>query len=90
MVRDHGGARSPGGVLMATSQEYAQYILDQLSESGSIEKRKMFGGVGVYADDVFCAIIGSSNAFFLRVGPGNIDDFQVPACVSFLVGRARA
>ena len=35
----------------------------------------MFGGVGVYVDDVFCAIISSSNAFFLRVGPGNIDEF---------------
>lgn len=72
---------------MATSQEYAQYILDQLSESGSIKHRKMFGGVGVYVDDVFCAIISSSNAFFLRVGPGNIDDFIGAGMCKFPGGK---
>ncbi len=36
----------------------------------------MFGGVGIYIDDVFCAIISSSNRFFLRVGPTNIKDFE--------------
>ncbi|MFT4727535.1 MAG: TfoX/Sxy family transcriptional regulator of competence genes [Granulosicoccus sp.] len=48
---------------MATSAEYASYVLDQLSTSGDIRHRKMFGGVGVYIDDVFCALIRSKNVF---------------------------
>ena len=61
---------------MATSPEYADYVLDQMAASGEITHRKMFGGVGIYVDGVFCAIIGSSNRFYLRVGPNNLDDFE--------------
>lgn len=56
---------------MPTSPEYADYILGQISGAGEITHRKMFGGVGIYLDGVFCAIIGSSNRFYLRVGPNN-------------------
>ena len=62
---------------MSTSPEYAEYILDQLSQSsGEITHRKMFGGIGVYVDGMFCAIIGSSDRFYLRVGPNNLQDFE--------------
>ena len=61
---------------MPTSPEYAEYVLDQISESGVIRHHKMFGGVGIYIDDIFCAIIGSSNRFYLRVGPDNVEDFK--------------
>lgn len=61
---------------MAASQEFTEYILHQLSQSGDIRSRKMFGGVGIYLDNVFCAIIGSSNTFYLRVGDSNIDMFK--------------
>jgi DNA transformation protein len=52
---------------MATSTEYADYVIDQLCTSGEIRHRKMFGDVGVYIDDVFCALISSKNIFYLRV-----------------------
>lgn len=61
---------------MATNPDFANYIIDQLSESGDIKSRKMFGGVGIYVDDVFCAIIGSSNTFYMRVGESNIDMYK--------------
>lgn len=60
---------------MATNPEYAKYVLDQLSNSGVITSRKMFGGVGIYIDGIFCALISSSNTFYLRVGPNNIADY---------------
>ena len=72
---------------MATSPEYAAYILEQISASGEITHRKMFGGVGIYVDQVFCAIIGSSNRFYLRVGPDNIDDFQNEGMEKFSGGK---
>lgn len=61
---------------MSTSPEYAAYVLDQLSEAGAVTHRKMFGGVGIYIDGIFCALIASSNTFYLRVGPKNIEDFK--------------
>ncbi len=36
----------------------------------------MFGGFGIYVDDIFCAIVSSTNRFYLRVGTENIDDFE--------------
>ena len=72
---------------MSTSPEYAAYVLDQLSGAGNITHRKMFGGVGVYVDGIFCAIISSSNAFYLRVGPGNIEDFKQAGMQKFPGGK---
>jgi len=68
---------------MALSSTFADYVLDQLTESGSIVSRKMFGGLGIYVDDVFCAIVGSSNRFYLRVGPKNINDFKKEGMTQF-------
>ncbi len=72
---------------MPTSPEYAAYVLDQLSGAGTITHRKMFGGVGVYIDGIFCAIISSSNTFYLRVGPNNIVDFKQAGMQKFSVGK---
>lgn len=72
---------------MATSPEYAEYVLDQLSTSGDIRHRKMFGGVGVYIDDVFCALISSKNVFYLRVGEANIQDYLLAGMSQFPGGK---
>ena len=72
---------------MATSPEYAEYVLEQISMSGAIRHRKMFGGIGIYIDDIFCAIIGSSNRFYLRVGPDNVDDFKSEGMQKFAGGK---
>ena len=68
---------------MALSSSYTGYILDQLAESGSIVSRRMFGGLGIYVDEVFCAIVSSSNRFYLRVGSKNIDDFKEEVMTQF-------
>ena len=72
---------------MPTNPEYAEYILDQLSDSGAITSRKMFGGVGIYIDGIFCALISSSNTFYLRVGPNNIEDFIIAQMQKFPGGK---
>jgi DNA transformation protein len=74
---------------MTTSPEFASYILDQLSESGEVSSRKMFGGVGVYIDGVFCAIVASTDVFYLRVGPANIDDFIQEDMQKFPGGKGK-
>ena len=72
---------------MPTSPEFAEYILGQISGAGVITHRKMFGGVGIYVDGTFCAIIGSSNRFYLRVGPNNIDAFKNENMEKFSGGK---
>jgi len=74
---------------MATSPEFAEYILDQMSESGDITSRKMFGGVGVSVDGIFCAIISSKDVFYLRVGPENLGDFLDQEMEQFPGGKGK-
>jgi len=69
--------------------EFASYIADQLERSGSARFKKMFGGFGIYIDEIFCAIVSSSNRFYLRVGADNISDFESMGMPQFL-GRIGA
>ena len=38
---------------MALSSDFLQYVLEQLSGIGHVDFRKMFGGAGLYHDDLF-------------------------------------
>ena len=61
---------------MPKGSEFTEYVLGQLEATGSVRSRKMFGGTGVYVDEVFCAIITGSGRFFLRVDDSNRPDFE--------------
>lgn len=43
----------------------------------------MFGGLGIYVDDVFCAIVSSTDRFYLRVGANNLNDFKDAGMTQF-------
>lgn len=42
---------------MAVSSDYRNFVLEQLAPLGHIAARAMFGGVGVYANGLFFALI---------------------------------
>jgi DNA transformation protein len=42
---------------MAVSADYRDFVLEQLAPLGHITSRRMFGGVGVYANGLFFALI---------------------------------
>lgn len=44
--------------------EYLDYILDQLSFRDGIRVRKMFGGYGLYCDELFFALISEDVLYF--------------------------
>jgi DNA transformation protein and related proteins len=44
--------------------QYVDYILDLLSQFGSIRARRMFSGYGIYKDDIFFALIVNDNVYF--------------------------
>nr|WP_295113102.1 TfoX/Sxy family protein [uncultured Caulobacter sp.] len=42
---------------MAVSSDYRDFVLEQLAPLGHVTSRRMFGGVGVYANGLFFALI---------------------------------
>lgn len=42
---------------MAISEDYLNYVLDQLSPLEGLRSKRMFGGIGLYAEGLFFALI---------------------------------
>ncbi|TLY85797.1 MAG: TfoX/Sxy family protein [Gammaproteobacteria bacterium] len=59
---------------MAVSSDYLDYVQDQLSGLGGVSSRRMFGGVGLYCDEFFFALI-DDDTLYLRVNDANRADF---------------
>ena len=62
---------------MATSPEYAEYIMDILSPiEPEATPRKMFGGVGIFLEGIMFGLITSADDFHLRVDEMNRPDYE--------------
>jgi len=59
---------------MAVSRDYLDYVLEQLAALSRVRARRMFGGVGLYSDDIFFAII-TDDTVYLRVDESSRTDF---------------
>ena len=59
---------------MAVSQEYLDYIMDQLRSFGPVRTRRMFGGAGLYLQDVFFGLI-ADDVLYLKVDDSNRNDY---------------
>jgi DNA transformation protein and related proteins len=57
------------------SAGFRQFVLDQLAEVMDVTPRAMFGGVGLYAEDVFLGII-AGDELYLKVDDTNRPDFE--------------
>jgi DNA transformation protein len=60
---------------MGFSAEYRARIEETLSEIVPIRTRAMFGGVGIYASDLFFALIAEDRLYF-KVDDTNRSDFE--------------
>lgn len=60
---------------MPVSPEFRAYVLEQLACLGGISARGMFGGVGIYLNDVFFALI-SNDALYFKVDESNRADYE--------------
>lgn len=49
---------------MAVSASFLEFVLEQLAAVRHVTSRRMFGGVGLYSDDVFFAVIDNDTVFF--------------------------
>ena len=67
---------------MAVSDEYLIYVLDQLGCVGCVGSRRMFGGAGIYFDDLFFALIADDVLYF-KVGDSNRSDYEAAGMEAF-------
>jgi|SRR5436190_23492490 len=49
---------------MAVSESYRDFVLEQLGRVRPVTAKSMFGGVGIYADRLFFALIAEDRLYF--------------------------
>jgi len=59
---------------MGVSDEFVEYVIEQLSVWGEVSVRRMFGGAGLYREGIMFAVIADDVAY-LKVDDSNRDDF---------------
>lgn len=64
-----------GYSAMAVSDDFLQYVLEQLSGLGQVTPRRMFGGVGLYHAEQFFGLI-ARDTLYLKVNDSNRGDYE--------------
>jgi DNA transformation protein len=59
---------------MPVSNDYIEYVRELFEGLGTIRTRRMFGGAGVYCDDLFFSII-VDDELFLKTDETNLPDY---------------
>ena len=67
---------------MRVSAGFRDFVLDQLAGTNSLRARAMFGGVGLYAEDVFFGILAADVLFF-KVGDTNRREYETAGSSPF-------
>ena len=60
---------------MAVTPSYRSFVIEQLEQISSITSKNMFGGVGLYAEGYYFALIGDDRLYF-KVDDSNRPDFE--------------
>jgi DNA transformation protein len=67
---------------MAVSDEFLNYVIDQLAGWGNVTARRMFGGAGLYRDGKMFGLIADDVAY-LKVDDSNRGDFEKAGSAPF-------
>jgi DNA transformation protein len=68
---------------MSVSEGYRTYIIEQLAALPALSARRMFGGLGIYSDAWFFALIDEDVLFF-KVDEANRDDYVSRGMKAFM------
>ena len=60
---------------MAASKEFCDFLLEQLSDFGPAQAKRMFGGAGLFRDGLMFALIADDVLYF-KVDDENATDFD--------------
>lgn len=72
---------------MATSPQYAEWIVDQLSDFAKIETKRLFGGRAVLKDNLNFGLI-FEDEFYLKADEQNQHRFEAEGCAQFTYQKA--
>ncbi len=67
---------------MPVSPQYRDYVVEQLACVGRVSARSMFGGVGLYLDGVFFALI-ARDVLYLKVDDANRPEYEAAGMSPF-------
>jgi DNA transformation protein len=67
---------------MAHSNEYLEYVLEQLSGLPDVRSRRMFSGAGLYQDEVFFGLLFNDTLYF-KVDDSNRPDYESRGMAQF-------
>ena len=67
---------------MPVSEEYLDYVADQLSCIGQVTSKRMFGGAGLYYGGLFFGLI-ASDALYFKVDDENRQAYQAAGARPF-------
>ena len=67
---------------MAVSDQYLEYVLEQLAGLGPVATKRMFGGVGLYHGGRFFGLI-ARDTLYLKVNDENRADYQARRMARF-------
>jgi DNA transformation protein len=67
---------------MAVQEGFATYCSELLASVGEVRAKRMFGGYGLYVDDVFVAII-AGETLYLKVDEQTRARFEAAGCHCF-------
>ncbi len=60
---------------MPVSEEFLDYVLDQLSDLGNVTYRRMFGGAGIFKEETMFGLVADDVAY-LKVDDTNRANFE--------------
>ena len=56
-------------------ESFKDFVLDQLRELDGVEARRMFGGHGLYRDEIFFSIVHKGKLYF-KVDESTVDEYR--------------
>src|SRR5579864_8417840 len=69
-------------VSMRVTDGFRAFVLEQLEGVASVRARAMFGGVGLYAGDVFFGIV-AADTLYLKVDDSNRKQYEAARMTAF-------
>ena len=67
---------------MSPRDSFASYCAELLAPLGAVRVKRMFGGHGVYVDDLFIAIV-VGETLYLKADARTVPQFQAAGCAPF-------
>lgn len=73
--------------MAIVSPEFVAHCMELLASAGPVRSRRMFGGHGLYVDDLFVALIAFER-LYLKVDTQTRERFETAGCTPFVYDGA--